>query len=62
MIIEINVFEQLDSAIVVIIIYLDFFLFIVHTGEDLKPHPYGVLCTAKWQIVTDTAHLKCAMV
>ena len=29
-----------------------------YTGEDLKPHPYGVLCTAKRQIVTDTAHLK----
>jgi len=32
--------------------------YIIYTGEDLKPHPYGVLCTAKRQIVTDTAHLK----
>jgi hypothetical protein len=25
----------------------------VYTGEDLKPHTVGVLCTAKRQIVTD---------
>jgi hypothetical protein len=29
-----------------------------YTGEDLKPHTVGVLCTAKRQIVTDTAPLK----
>jgi hypothetical protein len=25
----------------------------IYTGEDLKPHAAGVLCTAKRQIVTD---------
>ena len=30
----------------------------IYTSEDLKPHPYGVLRTAKRQIVTDTAPLK----
>jgi hypothetical protein len=32
--------------------------YIIYTGEDLKLRPVGVLCTAKRQIVTGTAHLK----
>jgi hypothetical protein len=40
------------------VVLMNFIPLHIYTGEDLKPHTAGVLCTAKRQIVTDTAPLK----